>query len=303
MNKAKNRLAATIARMEGAYALSTIRAYRADFNTFIDYCDGQGESALPASQQVTASFVAELVGRGWKAASITRALGAVASIHTLNSLPDPTKMPDARLAIRRMKRTIGCFSRQAAAITDDIRDRMLAACDRSLRGLRDRAILILAYDTLCRRGELVSLELSDLTSRISEKTGTTQTWIHLRCSKVDQDRRGRYLPLSPESVKALREWIKAAKIKEGKLFRGVLRGDILTDGFDLCSVNRAFKRVAKAAGLDPKLVAGISGHSTRVGAAQDLVVSGKSLPMIMHMGRWTKPETVMRYVERVGVPE
>ncbi len=38
-------------------------------------------------------------------------------------------------------------------------------------------------------------------------------------------------------------------------------------------------------------------HSMRVGAAQDLLLSGASLPIIMNRGRWSKADTVMRYVE------
>jgi len=43
----------------------------------------------------------------------------------------------------------------------------------------------------------------------------------------------------------------------------------------------------------------ISGHSMRVGGAQDLLSQGASLPQIMVKGGWVKPDTVMRYVERV----
>ena len=44
----------------------------------------------------------------------------------------------------------------------------------------------------------------------------------------------------------------------------------------------------------------ISGHSMRVGAAQDLLLSGASLPIMMNKGRWSKPDTVMRYVENTN---
>ena len=43
----------------------------------------------------------------------------------------------------------------------------------------------------------------------------------------------------------------------------------------------------------------ISGHSIRVGAAQDLLKSGASMPIIMNKGRWSKTDTVMRYLEEV----
>ena len=53
------------------------------------------------------------------------------------------------------------------------------------------------------------------------------------------------------------------------------------------------------AGLNESEIASISGHSTRVGAAQDLLNSGASMPIIMQRGRWSKTDTVMRYVEHI----
>jgi len=38
----------------------------------------------------------------------------------------------------------------------------------------------------------------------------------------------------------------------------------------------------------------------RVGAAQDLMLSEANLPLIMNRGRWTKTDTVMRYIENVN---
>jgi len=51
------------------------------------------------------------------------------------------------------------------------------------------------------------------------------------------------------------------------------------------------------AGLNESEIQSISGHSMRVGAAQDLLNSGVSMPIIMQRGRWSKTDTVMRYVE------
>jgi hypothetical protein len=44
----------------------------------------------------------------------------------------------------------------------------------------------------------------------------------------------------------------------------------------------------------------ISGHSMRVGAAQDLMLSGATLPILMNRGRWSKTDTVMRYIENAN---
>ncbi len=61
-------------------------------------------------------------------------------------------------------------------------------------------------------------------------------------------------------------------------------------------VARVFKRMAKAAGLDPS---GLSGHSTRIGAAQDMVGGGLDIAEIMQAGGWRTPVMVARYSERL----
>lgn len=62
-------------------------------------------------------------------------------------------------------------------------------------------------------------------------------------------------------------------------------------------INRTYKRIAKNGGLDELFIEGISGHSMRVGAAQDLLNLGASMPIIMQRGIWSKIDTALRYVE------
>ena len=47
-NNAKVLLHKTLEKIDGAYAPTTIRAYKADFAKFIEFCESRGESALPA---------------------------------------------------------------------------------------------------------------------------------------------------------------------------------------------------------------------------------------------------------------
>lgn len=61
-------------------------------------------------------------------------------------------------------------------------------------------------------------------------------------------------------------------------------------------VSEVFKRRAAAAGLDP---AQVSGHSLRVGAAQDLTAAGFGLPAIQQAGRWKSPSMPARYAEKI----
>jgi hypothetical protein len=95
----------------------------------------------------------------------------------------------------------------------------------------------------------------------------------------------------------LAEWIQ--KLPEGQemLYCGLNRALDISPQIGAGQINRIYKKIARKAGLDEMVIEAISGHSIRVGAAQDLLNSGASMPIIMQRGRWSKTDTVMRYVE------
>lgn len=291
-------LALTVLKIDGAYSASTIRAYRADFNDFIAYCSLHNHSALPADPLIIADYIAQLVSNRRTSASIRRAITGIATIHKLNRFEDPSKDPDVILEMKRMHRKLGRASEQARAINQDILEQLLNATESNTRGARDRALLLVAYDTLCRRSELVSLQIEDV--KINIKNGIESTSILLRKSKTDQDSMGKWLHLSERAHIALKEWVARIILKEGQLFRGIGNSQQISSHLGGGQINRIYKRIARKAGLDESFIARISGHSMRVGHAQDLVISGASLPIIMSMGRWSKPDTVMRYVEHIN---
>ena len=126
-----------------------------DLTDLIKFCDQEHQIGLPTSPTTVANFVIKLMRDGRTSASIRRAIAGIASIHKLNRFEDPTKDPDVILEMRRMHRTIGRASKQAQGITSEILEKLLAATEEGNRGARDRALLLIAYDTLCRRSELV----------------------------------------------------------------------------------------------------------------------------------------------------
>ncbi|MDH6303079.1 MULTISPECIES: tyrosine-type recombinase/integrase [Polynucleobacter] len=290
-------LASTLEKIEGAYAYASIRAYRADFNAFIQFCEECNEDALPALPLVIANFITKLTNSERSSAGIRRALCGISTIHKLNRLDDPTKDPDVTIEMRRMHRKLGRSAKQAGSINLDTLDEMLLATDDSIRGLRDRALLLVAYDTLCRRSELVSLQVKDI--KIHIKNGIESTSILLRKSKTDQDSMGKWLRLSQRGGVALMEWIKELPEGQEKIITGINRANVIGSEVGAGQINRIYKRIARAAGLDESVIKGISGHSMRVGAAQDLLSSGASMPIMMQRGRWSKSDTVMRYVEHI----
>ena len=218
---AKEILIKTVEKIEGAYAPSTIRAYRSNFESFIKYCDENNAIALPAQTENVAQYIRKLSDGHLKSSSIKIAVASIAAIHNLNSLIDPTQHPDVKIEMRRMCRTLGRYAKQAYGINKDLLDKMLAATDDSLRGIRDKAILLVAYDSFCRRSELVSLEFEDLIMNCNDES----LKLKLRKSKTDPHGIGKNLYLSNEAQHALKEWIDISKISSGKIFRAIAPSD------------------------------------------------------------------------------
>lgn len=102
--------------------------------------------------------------------------------------------------------------------------------------------------------------------------GDGQSLIFLRQSKTDQTREGVLLALDIEATFAVKHWIDAAGIFDSYLLREIT-GNRLNLAMDPGQISRVFKSLSVTADIDPKQ---ISGHSTRIGAAQDLFHSGAS---------------------------
>ena len=292
---ARNCLQATIKKIEGAYAPSTTRAYKSNFENFIKFCDENNTTALPASSEMVASYIKKLSSH-LKSSSIKIAVASIAALHNLNSLNDSTQHPDIKIEMRRMYRTLGRHAKQAYGINKDLLDKMVAATDDSLRGIRDKAILLVAYDTLCRRSELVSLEFEDFL--INEKDGSVK--LKLRKSKTDPHGAGKNLHLSSEAQKAIKEWVEKSKISSGKIFRAITVSEKIKESLNSSHIGRIYKEIAAKSNVDSNIIKSISSHSMRVGAAQDLMLSGAAFPTIMNRGRWSKIDTVMRYIENTN---
>jgi site-specific recombinase XerD len=295
INHSRTILIKTVEKIDGAYAHSTIRAYKSNFEAFIKYCDENNVNALPAKPETVAIFIKNLSTQ-LKSSSIKVAVASIAALHNLNSLKDPTQHPDVKIEMRRMYRTLGRYAKQAYGINKDLLEKMLAATDNSLRGVRDRAILFVAYDSLCRRSELVSLAFEDLT--INNQDGSIK--LKLRKSKTDPHGIGKNLYLSDEAQHAIKEWIVKSKISSGKIFRAITVSGKIRGSLNSSHIGRIYKKIAQLSMFDQSIIKNISGHSLRIGAAQDLMLLGKTLPDIMNRGRWSKLDTVMRYLENIS---
>jgi len=91
--------------------------------------------------------------------------------------------------------------------------------------------------------------------------------------------------------------LDTAGIQEEAIFRRLMGRGHVSERLHEDSVSDIFKRVAAWIGMSAKQVRRVSGHSVRVGAAQDLLALNIDLASVMQAGRWKSTRMPMRYGE------
>lgn len=219
------------AAFEAASSPHSLRALRSDLEAFDLWCRRTGRIALPATPQVVADYLDARAGQGAKPASLARYKASIAKIHQLLDLKDPTPASLVKLRLQAIRRRLGTAQKQArplrfkGPVRNVERDKprglnvraLLEACAEDLPGLRDRALLSVAYDTGLRASELVAIEVE----HILEALDPEARLLAIPRSKGDPEGQGATAFLSPRSVRAITAWSQAAGIVEGPVFRRV----------------------------------------------------------------------------------
>ena len=278
-------------KLAGAYAPNTLKSYYADARSFVDWCNQRKVQPFPLTSETICHFI-ESLQTDYSYSSIRRRISALRRLNRLLGFEDQTHTEEVYIAIRRLKRTKCLEQRQAAGINHDILIRMINAQPDTLAGTRNKALLSLGYDFLARRSELVAIQNKDLKFTVDGAlTGL------IRKSKTDQYGRGRLVFGSDRSAKLVRRWLRLKPKEIEPLFCAINHGRFLDRPICDRNVNDIIKRsVIKVKGCDRPSDLEVSGHSLRVGAAQDLLIKGYDLAAIMRAGGWSDPSTVSRYL-------
>ena len=286
-------LAAYFEAARGAFSRNTERALRADVQIFAAWCRQHFRAAFPADAATLVAFVDDM-GRVKTPATVRRYVSSIATLHRALRQPNPLDSAAVRFAVQRMHRRRGRRQAQVQGLTWPLRNRLLEATGDRLIDARNRALLAVGYDTLLRRSELVSLRVPDL---LEEIDGTATLLV--RSGKTDADGRGAMLYLARDTVQLVKAWLALAGVAGGRLFRSVRKDGSVGEKLDASQVPRIYKRMARRAGLPDDIVGTLAGHSTRVGAVQDMIACGIELPAILQSGRWKTTRMVQRYGERL----
>ncbi|MBY3195158.1 site-specific integrase [Rhizobium laguerreae] len=202
-----------------------------------------------------------------------------------------------RLAVRSVPRTRG--RKSAKAVTGDVLAKLLATCATdSLRDLRDRAILMVAFASGGRRrSEIAALRREQLTVEppipVENGAPLPSLAIHLGRTKTSSGEQDDIVYLTGRPVEALNAWMTAAKIESGSVFRGIGRwGTVSRRALDPQSVNAIIKQRAQIAGLEP---GEFSAHGLRSGYLTEAANLGIPLPEAMEQSRHRSVQQASSY--------
>lgn len=295
------RLAEYTHQARGAFARNTERALAADLRVFSAWCMEAGVESCPADPADVARFLDEMA-TSRKPATVRRYASSIGHLHRAAGLPSPTTANEVRLALRRISRAAADLAQaEGRPVADQAEGigaldvaAIRATAGSALRDLRDLALLLVGRDALARREELVALRVEEL----AWNADGTATVTIIR-SKTDATGEGAVQYLGPDASAALRRYLDDAGIVAGWVFRSLRKGGRVTDrALAAGEVPGILRRLAGRAGLATDRVRRVSGHSLRVGMAQDLVGAGVSLPELMQVGRWSSPTMPARYTRR-----
>jgi site-specific recombinase XerD len=280
---------------------ATRRAYGAAWRDWLQYCIKTQAQPMPAAAESLADYLASLAEAGAKPSTLQVRISAIAAAHKTAGLDDPTKAEGVRRVLSGIRRAHGAGQRKAAPITRDRLRVFVGNYDaRSLTGLRNRALLLTGFAGAFRESELAGILAEDITW---QEDGSAM--ILVRKSKTDQEGHGIYKPLprlefSPYCpATALRNWLTAAGIEAGPVWRRVWRGDakVGRNAIHPQTVYMIVKQAAERAGLDPKI---FSGHSLRSGFCSQFGLDGGAIQDGMEVTGHRDTRTFMGYMRTGG---
>lgn len=159
-------------------------------------------------------------------ATLDRRIASWQAFHRMRNLSSPFSAPLVSQARQKARRANARprVAKSPRPVTRAVLQRLLASCDDTLRGIRDRAMLMLAFASGGRRrSEVTALDVADI--GLEEFRDKGLLWLRLLETKTTRPGDAPRLPLKGPAARALVHWITVAELSSGPLFRPVSRAD------------------------------------------------------------------------------
>lgn len=277
----------TIAYESASLSPNTLRSYKSMCKKFQSWCEANSLSFLPTSAETIALYLSSL-GDTVSFSTLDSMLAAIEASHEKVGMTikgDHSLYRRVRKGIRRTHKENQAIKQAPAMTPLDLK----GACCRlgnSLKDCRDKALITLAFFGAFRRSEVVSLDIERLefndkgvaVSLLQSKTSDTKQMVYVAYAK-DKD-------ICP--VKALKDWIEKAQIKEGAVFLSLLKGSKLASRLSGHAVSEIIK---SHFGNE------YSGHSARRGLVTASAEKGTPLHIIKKHSRHKSADMVLKYID------
>lgn len=291
------RLAGVIPFFNG-YAPNTRRSLMACWKIWAEFAAETGIPIFPPTLADIERFLVAGISKGRKRATLEQYLFALDQLFQFAGAENPMKTKVGRMLWKQLQNDHGLEEEQGkkqGLLQEDLDLILSVLVGDEPSVVRDRALLVVAYESMTRRSEVASMAAEKLEFK---KDGSGA--IKLGKTKTDQSGKGSRLPLSAEAMKHLQTWLELVNITDGPIWRSIparwTGKRPLLKPLEGREVARIIKRRAAQAGLNPSVFAG---HSTRIGAAEDLVADGASDAQVMQAGRWKSSTMVARYTKHL----
>ena len=258
------------------------------------------ELPLAVDQALVAAKLKSKLGP-WKLVSVVHRVAVLSTAHRLKRLANPCEESAVRTVLGRARRASvkrGERPAKKTAIKKAELEAMLATCDGSLEGIRDRALLCFGFASGGRRrSEIAAADMRDL-----RRTGPQAFIYRLEHSKTQQA--GPTVSSTPDkpildrAADALVDWLEASGIQEGAMFRRLWKNRV-GPALSPASVGQIVQRRAKLAGLEGNF----GGHSLRSGFVTEAGKQGVPLPAVMAMTEHRSVASVVGYFQAGKVEE
>ncbi len=233
-------------------------------------------------------------------ATLDRRIASWRAFHRMKNLPSPFEAPLIAQARGRARRAAARPRQRKSEnpITREVLEAMLATCDHSHRGLRDRAGLMLGWASGGRRrSEIVALDREDIDDRDFAFEGLLR--IRLLSTKTTGQEAAPRLPLKGRAARAVMVWLTMARIESGPLFRPVSLSDrvlkrrLTPDGF-----RGIIRHRLELAGYPPGFA---SAHGLRSGFLTQAALDGAPLPAAMQLSLHRSANQAQQYYVDVDI--
>jgi len=294
-------LDAAQALAQHAASRATLRAYKSDWAHFAAWCAEKGFVPVPAEPKTVGAYLGSLAD-SHAPTTIRRRLAALGKLHRFNDLAWNPAHRDIQGPLQGALRTRGRPVRKAAALSLVQLRQLIATCDQTARGRRDRALLLFGFTGALRRSELVALHVEDV---VIVAGGLRLRIVRGKTDQTGQGAeiglpRGRHAETCP--VRAFEAWQAVAKRNAGPLFRKISTGGGI-GGVALHpdAVRRILAHRVAMAGIAVENFDRLSAHALRAGFISEAYDTGVRDEDIMRHTRHRDLRTMRGYVRRAGL--